>query len=162
MSKKRYINKCLSEAGDGSGTLNLNGDYSSTPLWAHWKNDTGHNVEMTRTIIKIQDSGVMDAEKYGNGITLTNGLRFYKRDENVIQELTAYPLLTSGDLAGHCHDVTLHKFGTGDEVISVRWTFEKSGSPIHLGHGESIGILLNDSFVGLVDHKFIIQGDELI
>lgn len=164
MSKKRFINKALGISGDGSGVINLNGDYSVTPLWAHWKNETGHDCKITRTIMKIQDAGAMDAEKYGNGITLTKGLRFYKRDKdnNVIQELTAYPLLSSGDLSGHCHDVTRHAFGTGDEVLSVRWSFDKSGEAIFLDPGESIGVLLNDSFVGLTDHKFIIQGDELI
>ena len=163
MGARKHIFKLLSSNGDGTGTSNAIGDYSVTPLSLKLKL-TGNilPIEIERMIVMIQDTGAFDADKYGNGITLTNGIRVYVRDiaDAVIEELTMFPILSSGDWAGHCHDLNHFAFGTGDEIATVRWTFGKSGKPITLdfSKGEYLEVLLNDSFVGLVKHRFGVQG----
>lgn len=157
-----HIFKLLSSNGDGTGTTNAIGDYSVTPLSLKYGPSSTEDVEIGRMIVKIEDAGTFDADKYGNNITLTNGIRCYVKDSSdaVIEEITAFPIISSGDWAGHCHDVTLHSFGTGNNVLTVRWTFSRSGHPIelHLTNGQYFEIYLNDDFTGLIEHRFQIQG----
>ena len=163
MGARKHIFKLLSSNGDGTGTVNAIGDYSVTPLSLKLKlTGTILPVEIERLIVMIQDTGAFDAEKYGNGITLTNGIRVYVRDitDAVIEELTMFPILSSGDWAGHCHDLNHFTFGTGDEIATVRWTFAKSGAPVTIdfSKGQYLEALLNDDFTGLVKHRFGVQG----
>lgn len=162
MSLKKHIHK-LAQLWNGVsfGTGIAIGDYSSTPT--SFRLDTGgEELEMHRLIVSFKDSGSFDADKYGNGLILPNGIRIYHRDVNddLIQEFTAFPVRSNADWRAHCHDVIISSSGTGDEVASVRWTFNKSGRPITLlgSRGEYLEILLNDDFSDLNDHKFLWEG----
>ena len=163
MANRKHIMQLLSSNGDGTGTTDAIGDYSSTPLNLRLYGGTSKDtVVVHRLIVSVQDSGTFDADKYGNGITLTNGIRVYvkDRDDATMEELTAFPILSSGDWAAHCHDATLHDFGQGDSILTIRWTFSKSGLPVILKFAEFeyMEIVLNDDFSGLVHHRFQIQG----
>ena len=113
-------------------------------------------------IVKIQDTGSFDTEKYGNGLTLTKGLRLYHRngDGSLVAELTAKPILTNSDWSVHCYDVQVLAFGKGDEVLAIRWTFDKTGEPVKLDgdKGDYLEMVLNDNFTGLNEHYFCVQG----
>lgn len=163
---RKHINILLSSNGDGTGTTNANGDYSSTPLSLKYSDgDASDTCLIHRLIVMIEDAGSFDSGKYGNNITVTNGIRVYVRDseDNILEELTAFPITTNGEWGGHCHDITVHSFGSGNEVMSVRWTFSKSGQPVILNYtdGEYLEVYLNDDFSGLLKHYFLIQGSYL-
>ena len=110
----------------------------------------------------VEDGGSIDSGSYGNGIALTNGIRVYLKNssDEVMQEFTAFPIKTNAHWAAHCHDLTVHDFGTGNGLESIRWTFSKSGQPIivKFDQGEYFEVYLNDNFSGLVNHTFIVQG----
>ena len=154
--------KLLSSNGDGTGTTNAIGNYSTTPLSLKYIAPEQYVVNIYRMIVKVRDTGSFDVEKYGNNITLTNGIRIYHRHGNgdLVAELTAKPILSSGDWSAHCYDVQVLSFGTGDEVLSVRWTFAASGQPVMLDgqDGDYIELVLNDNFTGLNEQIFCIQG----
>ena len=162
MATRKHIFQLLSSNGDGTGTTSAIGNYAVTPLSLTFKQAEKEVVHIHRILIKVQDTGAFDADKYGNGITLTNGIRLYHRNsaDEILEELTAYPVKTSGDWAGQCFDLNHFTFGTGDEIITVRWTFSKSGIPVilKLHEGEYLEIYLNDNFTGLTDHLFKIDG----
>ena len=158
---KKGIFQLLSSNGDGTGTSDAIGDYSATPLSLKISANDGYAF-IERMIVKIEDSGTLDSGKYGNGIDITNGIRVYlkNRANQVMQEFTAFPIITFGDWQGHCHDLNHINFGSGNEIVSVRWTFSKSGQPIGINFeaGEYLEVYLNDNFTGLVHHRFTVQG----
>lgn len=162
MATRKHIFQLLSSNGDGTGTTQAIGDYSATPLSLSFKHAEKEVVHIHRMIVKVQDSGTFDAANYGNGITLTNGITVNHRDTNdtILETLTAYPVKTTGDWAAQCFDVNHFAFGTGDEIIAVRWTFSKSGLPVKLKlhEGEYLEVYLNDDFTGLTDHVFKVDG----
>jgi len=154
--------KLLSTNGDGTGTTDAIGNYSVTPLSLKYIAPEKYIVSLTRIIVKVRDAGDFDTEKYGNNITLTNGIRIYQRHGNgdLIAELTALPITSTGDWSAHCYDVQELAFGTGDHVLSVRWTFAASGQAVKLDgqDGDYLELVLNDNFTGLNEHIFCIQG----
>jgi len=161
MNRKEAIFQLLDTVGDGSGTKNANGDYSTTPASFKLKHSVGR-ASIERMIVMIEDEGVVDSGKYGNGLTLVNGVRVYLKNASgeVIEEYTTFPIKSNGDWAGHCHDLTRHAWGGGNEIESIRWTFSKSGQPILIDFylGEYLEVYLNDDFSGLVSHYFNVQG----
>ena len=162
MSTRKHIFQLLDTTGDGTGTTSAIGDYLTTPTSFFFKQAELETVHIHRMIVTVRDTGAFDAAKYGNGITLADGIRLFHKDadDEVLEELTAFPVKTSGDWAGQCFDVDSLTFGTGDELLVVRWTFAKSGLPliIHFNKGEYLEIPLTDDFSNLVDHKFKIDG----
>lgn len=152
----------MDTVGNGSGTNNANGDYSLAEEQFLLKDSARDSVEIERMIVLIENVGAMDAAKYGNDITLTNGIILNLRDSGdvLLETYTAFPVKTNSEWAGQCHDMVLHTFGIGNEIITVRWTFSKAGQPItvDLGAGEYLEMLLNDDFSGLVKHQFLLQG----
>ena len=66
----------------------------------------------------------------------------------------------SAEWATYCHDLTAHTWGSGNDTLTVRWTFTKGigDDGVVLDPGESIRVILNDDFSDLVAHKFLFQG----
>lgn len=155
------IYQLLDTIGDQLGSTEVNGDYSVTPQGFKFK-PTENSALIERAFIMIEDSGSFDSGLYGNGLSLTNGIRVYLRDkdDNIITEYTSFPIKTNGDWAGHCFDFNHFNWGAGNEVAAVRWTFSKAGEPIFISahKGEYLEFYLNDDFSGLIKHRFTIQG----
>lgn len=161
MAGKEAIYQLLDTVGDGTGTKEATGDYSTTPESFKLKHASGMAL-VERVIVMIEDGGSFDSGLYGNGVELTNGIRVYLRDinDNILEEFTSFPVLTNGDWAGHCHDFNHFNWGSGNEVASVRWTFSKAGQSltINFDAGEYMEFYLNDDFSNLVKHRFTVQG----
>ena len=161
MGRKEAIYQLLDTVGDGTGTTNVNGDYSSTPQGFKIKHDKGYAL-IERMIIGIEDSGSMDSGAYGNGLGLTYGVNVYLRDkdDNILEQYNTFAIKTNADWAMQCHDVTRHAWGAGNEVLSIRWTFSKAGQPIGINFdaGEYFEVLFADDLTDLVKHYFSVQG----
>jgi len=153
----------LDTNGDGTGTKQAIGDYSVTPTDFYIQPASGEIYIIHRLIAIIRDTSGAAARDYGN-ITdgLTNGIlvRTY-RDGVMENDLTDnLPIRSNGEWARVCFDVELKTWSTGDEILTVRWTFNNSGNPITLNGGkkEKLVLTLNDDLTGLIQHTFQIQG----
>lgn len=160
MSRAIHISTAAEQfvTGAFNGNIDCTGDYSVTP--ASFRTNISSEWECHRVIVQIQDSGTFDADLYGNGVELTNGIRIYHKDASgtILEELTAFPILSNGDWEGHCFDYNYLDIGNGDNVGAVRWTFQKHGKPIFIDDGEYMEIYLNDNFSGLSKHRYTFEG----
>ena len=103
----------------------------------------------------------LDAAFYGDGIVLTNGIEVLHRASGVETVISGgEPIKTSSDWASICYDAKALRFGVGDEILSVRWTFTTSGTAIELegDSDDALIVRLSDDFSALVDHRFVVQG----
>lgn len=156
------ISQFLDLVGDGSGVNNAVGTYGS-PTDFKITPASDEIYVISRLIVSLEDTVGMDADAYGNGITLTNGIAVAVKDgSGVVDALTdpTHLIKTNGAWAHYCYDTELLEWGSGNEHLVVRWTFSKSGKPLVLrGHrGEFLAVTLNDTFTGLVGHHFLVQG----
>ena len=157
------FSRYLDTAGDGSGTKNANGDYSSAEEIFYIAPESGETFEVARMIVSVYDTSVMQTQEYGNlAAALGNGVTVrLSNADGVVADLTdGIPITTNAEWGALCYDVSLKSWGSGNELLVVRWTFEKAGKPIRLDGnlGEKFEIVLNDDLRGLLSHYFIVQG----
>ena len=147
----------LDTVGDGSGTTNANVD-GSTPV--EFKLVPARSIAVTRMIVTIRDTGAFPGTGYG-GIAggLDPGLTITTKDSggNVTDLCGGVPLVTTYDWNRMCYDGTSLNVGGSDNYFHARWTFAKSGAPLHLESGDSLIVTINDDCTGLVEHYFFIQ-----
>lgn len=141
-----------------SAEANVNG--SSTPVDFFYTVPAGDTVDIERLIIYVKDFGTFDADLYGNGAVLTNGIdvkvvRSGGAEEDLLDGL---PVKTNAEWMALAHDFIYNNIGTGDNVATVRWTFGKSGVPLRLEAGDRFVVTINDDLTVLTGHRFQIQG----
>lgn len=161
------ISQFLDTVGDGSGTINANGDYSSAAeeflISPAAETDKRIAYKIYRMVISAEDTNGMQAQEYGNlGAALTNGVTIVHDDGSMtITNLTPTPIKTNALWGSYCYDVDVKSWGSGNELLVVRWTFSKSGAPITLANNERLVVGLNDDFSGLISHGFMVQGQKV-
>ena len=158
---KPMLVRILDTIGDGTGIKNANGDYSGGATRFLIKPAVGEVFIIARMLGHIVDGGSFDSGSYGNGITLTNGIKVgYSCGSKTIDLMDGLSVITNVDWAGVCYDIDRSNFGSGDEYLDFRWTFSKSGTWIELNgnNGDELWIELEDNFEGLKGHYFTVQG----
>jgi hypothetical protein len=177
----QYINQYLSLNGDGTGEIEMVGNYSSAEGIFYFEVPAGYHMHANRLIVYLRDTGAFDAAKYGNNVTLAAGifLEIVNESDVVQTTLTPRPVRTNSEWGSFCYDIVNHSFGTGDEFLLVRWTFghatapgieqEISGSgartegfpPLELPTGWKLRARLNDDLSGLNEHRICVQGIQI-
>ncbi len=150
--------------GDGSGTVNAIGTYAAAAEEFILSPPAGKVYEVARMLVTVEDAGSFDASKYGNGVVITKGIVITGQSKGTAIEITDPNELinTNAEWGSYCYDADVKTWGTGNELLLVRWTFSKAGSPIVLDSRaeDFIKITLNDDFDDLVSHHFHFQGEE--
>lgn len=147
---------------NAAGDTSAIGDYSGTASTFYLQPAAGVNYRLIRMMVHVKDTAGMDADQYGNNITLANGIQInLTQDGTTIDLVDTLPLKTNGAWAQLCHDAVLLEWGTGNEILTCRWTFAKSNEGFRLiGDNEDrFEIILSDDFEGLLDHTFMMEGE---
>ena len=157
------VYRYLETTGDGSGTVDAIGNYAATATAFKVTPPANRVYALSRMIVQAIDTGAFDADKYGNNITLTNGILALVRDSNggtLLDLCDSQPIKTNAGWAAVCYDSRSDDYGTGNNYLSVRWTFSKAGAwPLVDGsQGQDFAVVLNDDFTGLIKQTFMIQG----
>ncbi len=158
----KHIYEYLDTNGDGTGTINVNGDYSSAAEDFYYQATVTSNI--ARLIVIIEDSGSFTAENYGGISTLSNGMRLFLEDSDSNSEIAldgGSAIKSNAHWGGLCYDVDRKSWGAGNDFLLVRFSFDKAGACLCLDAGEKIILRANDDLSGLILHQFMIQGMEL-
>jgi len=162
----KLISRALDTVGDGSGTKNAIGNYSSAAEEFLMSPDAGEQWTISRLIVSVEDSAGALADEYGNlGNALSNGIKVEVHDgSGLLYSLTDpdIPIKTNAQWGIMCYDVNMASWGVSpsNDLLLVRWTFTRFGKPIVLRswNSEKLVVTLNDNLVGLISHYFVAQG----
>lgn len=160
----------LDTSGDGSGTKNAIGNYSSTADIFYIQPAAGQVFRIVRMIILIGGkASSVKTDTYGSLSALTNGVTVRVQNDGgtVINLTDGIPVKTNAGWGGLCFDSVIYSSTSNTDTFNrVRWTFERAGYPIRLdgSSNERLEVLLNDDFTGgggadaLTSHYFMAQG----
>lgn len=170
--------RLLDTNGDGTGTKNANGDYSGAAEDFYIEPPTAEDFLIARIVIHITDAAIVEDEYGGLGSALTNGVVIkVKLDGTTIDLTDGVPIKTNGDYGRLAYDVKRESWEATPSIESchVRWSFWKFNRDVAApkdsqpngillqGHRDDRFIVtLNDSFTGLVDHYFTVEGYKLL
>lgn len=155
-----HIYRYLDTDGDGTGTKNAIGTYAAAAEEFFIAGPASGRYNIERMIVHVRDAAGFSAEKYGGAAALTNGIRIQAvTDGETINLDDGIAIKTNAAWGRLCYDVNFHTTGAGDDFLSVRWTFSKSGKPLKLSAPtDKLYVTLNDDLDVLVEHYFMVQG----
>ncbi len=146
-----------------NGNINFIGNYSDAGLGLTRAVFTlPYDMAVTDFVVAVEDGGVMDSGKYGNNITLINGIRLIGEVPGTEIEfgdfLDGEVIITNADWARYS-EIQFMDWGQGNTQYAAHFHFwQSNGQPMWLTKGLRMVILLNDDFTGLVSQKFLFYG----
>ena len=155
------LEQLFSTGGDGSGITEMAAAaavYKVVP-------PPGYTYELHRMNMVMEDATKFSGDLYGGISALTNGIVITTEGrKGVITNHTPQPIKKSGHwslVAGV--DMAMTDFATGNDLITIRWTFTKGGGVIKLvgNKGEYMQVNVQDTLAGLVSHIIQVQGVSL-
>lgn len=162
VSPEEMLFRYLDTVGDGSGTKNAVGDYSSVATEFKITTPTGIDFIVIQSLnIHIGDGAAFNANEYGNISALTNGItvKIHNAAGVAVCDLTdGLPLKTNAQWGRNAYTIRQDEFGSGDNFLSIQWLFNEAGSWIELPTGYSLRARMNDNLSGLVEHYFFVTG----
>lgn len=160
---RAWITRPIIDHLSNNGTTNFIGDYSLEPIIARYT--APYDMLISHINIVVEDVGKMDSGKYGNNITLTNGIKCQlenDRGEMTASLINGGLIYTNADYARYAEELKLVNWGSGNEIMVVHFEFYNQwGTPIYLAKGHSLIAILNDDFTGLVSHEFSLRGKKV-
>jgi len=119
----------LSDDGTSTGSVNMAVDGSVTPVDFWFQIAAPHrSVCLNRLIFLIRDNNALAAEKFGGLSELTNGLTlgFFDTSGNLLSDcFGGVPQKSNADLGGIFYDTEPSHYGSGDDFLHGRFSFDK-------------------------------------
>jgi len=157
------IKRFLTEAGDGTGTYNLNGNYSASPVTIYY--EAVKRFELKSLLINISTAAKINQTDYGDITvgTVTNGVRFYIQpvgysDISILTDIGVTKNYEWSLITPNFYPTSFD--GTAQTLIINIKVEEEYGSLLHMLPGDKLKVILNDNFTGLVNHSFGIRGTQ--
>ena len=115
---------------------------------------------INRIIFHVVDDGTWTEEKFGSLAALTNGMDLVvERNGSTVLDLFGGVMVkNNASWARSNHDRRILTVGSGDTMLTCRYTFGKSGQPILLRDNDSIKMTVSDNLSTLVEMSAMIQG----
>ena len=158
-TQKELFIRRLDTVGDGSGAFNMAVNGSVTPVVFKVAPPAGEIWRIATWNLYVQDAGTFDASKWGNGITMNNGITLELVDSGVMP-LLQFPVKTSGDVAAIAENINFITIGTGDNIMTAIWSFVSSGQYLVLDgdKGEALQVTVRDNLTGLSSQYIQVSG----
>lgn len=155
------IYQLLSTNGDGTGTVSMNVDGSSTSVKFFIQPPVTEKYTLKRMNIQAIDNNFNNANLYGT-LTLANGMDIYiENDSGIIKRFTnEFKIKRTHDWALLAGIDTIDIGNAVSDPLLVRWTFEKGCSDFILdgSNTERIVVEIRDLMTGLDDQLIMVQG----
>ena len=113
---------------------------------------------VSSVVVNVVDTGVIGSGFYGFETTLTNGIFLKKLSTSggELIDLTAgEAVIVNYDWARFCFDFQTTNFKAGKEFTQAKCEMKY---PIELTTGQKLGVILNDDFSDLDEHRFYVEG----
>jgi len=157
------LSRFLDTNGDGTGLIQVTGDYEGTTGVFYLKPTIGEDFYISRLIIGFEDSGKFTSEGYGS-TPLNTGIEIYVTgDSSYVDLLNGQQVLKFADWGAYCYDFNYTEFLADNNFGAVRWTFSKMGTLLRLNGNLNQKFVIqvrNQDMSHLSGHTFLLQGHE--
>jgi hypothetical protein len=162
----------LDTVGDGTGTKNANGDYSSTPGTFILKPPPDRVFGVHQMLVFVRDTAIK-SDGYGAIVGgLANGIIVQiVNDNEVMDDLTnGTPVKTTAGWARFCEEVIAPEWdpGSAPKFMGGRWALAtdeathitiRGNNYNRARNNERLQVTLSDDLTGLLEHYFVAKGE---
>lgn len=115
---------------------------------------------LRRMLTFIQDNGSWTEEKFASITALTNGMDLVveRNGATIASPYGGLTVKNNAQWARHCFDRRILTVGSGDTMLTSRFTLEKGGQDMLLRKGDTIKSTVSDNLSTLVSMTHMIQG----
>jgi len=157
------FSRYLDTDGDGTGTKDSAVNHSGAKEEYKIVPPSGTRLAIARLIVSVADGANPSADVYGNlAGALTNGIDVKTKNASgdLVDLCDGVPVKANSDWSRMCYDMQVQNFGSGDDIVQVRWTFAKSGRSVIVDGtaGEYFSVDINDNLAALSSQFFMVQG----
>ncbi len=157
------IVKFLTTVGDGSGTNNLNGNYSTSSTDFYYQPASTQKYYIQQVIIQVSDTAKFNQIDYGTITSgITNGVKFYiNQNGTEIPLISGFAFKTNEDFFALTPHISLTTFAGTADTMTVEFDVQQDfGLPLILDGAENTKFIvrLNDNFSTLTAHRFSLRG----
>lgn len=149
----------MSVNGDGTGTVNMAGNYLATPQLFRVQSQPNQFMHITRLAISIADNAQFGLSEFGSRPALLNGIKVEtKIHGNVIDSLDGFRIKQNQEwyALGNTHLNALD--GPGRVLVCTIEFVPNFGTAIDLDVGDYLGIVINDDLSSLVEMLALCTG----
>lgn len=161
ISPSDSIYQLLSTNGDGTGTVSMNVNGSSTSVKFYIQPPLTEKYVLKRMNVEAIDGNFNNALLYGT-LTLANGMDIYiENDSGLIKRYTdQFKIKRAHDWALLAGVDSVNIGGAVSDPLLVRWTFVRGCSDIILNgsNTERLVVEVPDNMTGLDDQLIMVQG----
>jgi hypothetical protein len=154
--------KFLTTNGDGTGTNNLTGNYSSSSTDFYYQPTSTQKFYIHQVIIQLSDATKFSQVDYGGTTTLTNGVKFYiNQNGTEIPLISGFAFKSNEDYFALTPHILLTTFAGTADTMCIQFDVEHDfGLPLMLDGAENTKFIvrLNDNFTSLTSHRFSLRG----
>lgn len=156
--------RVLDDDGDGLGTVNAIGDYSSVSKTFKLIPAIDEIIIVDQILVHITDAGLFTPDDYGALSTLSNGYDIKATAPNMANESLIGGVEAIKENTDFLHwgpnAVQIINFAGPIDALVASYKLRDFGVELILdgSQGHKLEILLSDSFVGLIEHHFIVHG----
>lgn len=150
----------LSTNGDGTGTIQMTGNYSVTPGVFFAQAPAGYTFVITHIHFIIGSSTNMNVEDYASiaGGLLNGMLWTYKKSDVVYNAFGDYMLKRNGDYSAISSTSLTNYAGTG-QILTCEFDFPKTFTEsLKLTGNDNFTITANDDLTTLLSHACALHG----
>lgn len=152
----------LTAAGNGTGSIDANLDFSVTPGEFYIQPASNEILWVSRFALTLADAGVPSDSDFGALSTLTNGIDFRVTINGVTTSIVAgNKVRTNRGLLGISENTTLISLGGNAFFLQAQGVFVSSlGIPVSLfgDANDRFSVVLNDNLLGLNMLRFVVSG----
>ncbi len=158
-----FLSQQLTVNGDGTGTFNMNGNYSVTPEEFYIQAPAGLKYCVCDLMLLLDDNAAFRSNGFaGIATPLANGfaLNVYDASSNLIKTFTPVPIKSTIGLSRVFHELDYFVFsGSGDNYIAAALNFPHDhGNLLCLPPGWRFGTTISDDLSTLVEFSLLVQG----
>lgn len=153
----------FTSAGDGTGAINYNGDYSASALDIYIQPPANKILLIGAVFIAVSDNAAIGQTDYGaipGGVSV-GVAGFIKQNGVEVDAFAGNKFKQNVDWYGVGSEVLISSFAGGAQTLSIKFnTFSDTGGFVKLDGrtGDRIGLRLNDNFSLLVKQVAVGRG----
>lgn len=162
-SQQTLISQFLDTNGNGTGTINANGNYSGAADIFYIQPLSTDVYRISSLTIQIEDSlNSFDTNTYGGATALSNGitLRVVNDSQTVLDVAGGQTINDNAEWLSLAKESQLLQGQSTGEVLRLFIDFDGYGQQIRLdgANNERLELTVNDDLTGLLSHTFFVRG----